>query len=161
VDAFLTWLEASALGVSIRGAGGWAYAAINLAHILGIATMFGAVLLLDLRLLGLFRQLRIAPLSGATVPVGMFGFGLAALTGLGLLATNATEYIDNPFLLLKFPAIGVGVLNVVVLNLLPAWRDRWRRELTASERRQLAVTGGISLASWLTAITAGRMIAYR
>jgi hypothetical protein len=34
------------------------------------------------------------------------------------------------------------------------------RELGARERRQLAVFGGVSLASWLTAVACGRLIAY-
>jgi hypothetical protein len=160
VDAFLTWIEASALGSAIREAGPWAYATINLLHILGIASLFGAVLLLDLRLLGLFRQLRIATLSSATVPVATTGFAVAAATGVCLLATNATEYVGNGFLLLKFPAIGLGILNVAALNLSRAWRERYRRELTPGELRQLAVHGGVSLLSWLTAISAGRLIAY-
>jgi hypothetical protein len=160
VDAFLTWIEASALGVAIREAGPTAYAFINLAHIFGIAALFGAVLLLDLRLLGLFRQLRIAPLSGATVPVATTGFLVAAGTGVCLLATNGSEYIGNGYLLLKFPAIALGVLNVGVLNASRAWRDRYRRELTPGERRQLALHGGISLVAWTAAITGGRLIAY-
>jgi hypothetical protein len=160
VDAFLVWIEASTLGASIREAGSWAYAVINLAHILGISTLFGSVLLLDLRLLGGFRRLHIALVSSATVPISMAGFGLAATSGVCMLATNATEYIDNPFLLVKFPAIGAGLLNVALLGLVPAWRDRSTREPTAKERRQLAVMGGISLVSWLTAIAAGRLIAY-
>ena len=77
-----------------------------------------------------------------------------------MLATKATAYVDNPFLLVKFPAIALGLLNVGVLNLTPAWRARDARELSRAERRQLAVFGGVSLASWLTAITCGRMIAF-
>jgi uncharacterized membrane protein YbhN (UPF0104 family) len=160
VDAFLTWMEASALGFAIREAGPTAYAIVNLLHILAIASLFGAVLLLDLRLLGAFRQLRIAELSSATVPVATVGFGLAAVTGVCLLATNATDYIGNGYLLLKFPAIALGVANVAALNLSRAWRERHRRELTREELRQLAVQGAVSLASWLTAISAGRLIAY-
>ena len=34
------------------------------------------------------------------------------------------------------------------------------RELSPAERRQLAMFGGVSLASWLTAVTCGRMIAF-
>ena len=88
MDAFLTWLEASALGSSIRDAGPQFYGVINLLHIFGIASLFGAVLILDLRLLGLFRQLRIAPLSGATVPVATGGFFLAVSAGICMLATK-------------------------------------------------------------------------
>jgi hypothetical protein len=49
---------------------------------------------------------------------------------------------------------------VLVLNGSPAWKARGARELSRRENRQLAVMGGVSLACWLTAITAGRMIAY-
>jgi hypothetical protein len=160
VDAFLTWLEASALGSSIRDAGPQFYGVINLLHIFGIASLFGAVLILDLRLLGFFRQLRIPQLSGATVPVAMSGFVLAAGAGICMLATNGTEYIGNPYLPIKFVAIGLGVLNVVVLNVSRAWRERYRRELTPAELRQLAVHGAISITGWVTAIAAGRLIAY-
>jgi hypothetical protein len=63
-------------------------------------------------------------------------------------------------LLIKFPAIGLGVLNVAALNVSRAWRERFQRELTPAELRQLAVHGGVSIAGWVTAIAAGRMIAY-
>jgi hypothetical protein len=51
-------------------------------------------------------------------------------------------------------------LNVVLLNFLPAWKERKIRNLTSREQSQLAVAGGVSLLCWLTAITAGRMIGY-
>jgi hypothetical protein len=85
---------------------------------------------------------------------------VAVGSGAALLATKATAYVDNPFLLIKFPAIGVGMLNAGLLNLMPAWKEVDVRALRAGERRQLAMFGGISLLSWLTAVTAGRMIGY-
>ena len=157
---FLSWMEASTLGVSIRQAGPWAYAAINLAHILGVAALLGAVLVLDGRLLGLWRHVPLGLLSDATVPVAVTGLGVAIVAGIGLLSTNAGEYRGNPLLAVKFSAIGVGGLNALVLRLVPAWRDRHSRELSLREQRQLAVVGGVSLCCWLTAATAGRMIAY-
>jgi hypothetical protein len=77
-----------------------------------------------------------------------------------LLATKATEYTDNPFLYIKFSAITIGLLNVAVLERSAAWRARRVRELSRRELRQLAWMGGTSLGCWLTAIGAGRMIAY-
>jgi len=79
---------------------------------------------------------------------------------VGLFATKATEYVGNPFIYIKFPAIALGLINVLVLSRLPAWRDRAMREQSRSERFQLALAGGIWLACWLTAIAAGRLIAY-
>ena len=63
---FLLWLEASGLGQFTRSLGVWSYGVINLFHILGIALLFGSILLLDLRMLGAWRQVPLAVLSGPT-----------------------------------------------------------------------------------------------
>ena len=160
MSGFLTWLEASALGHAMRESGLWTYALVNLAHVLGVATLFGSILVLDLRLLGLGRRIGLAAVAAVVSPVAATGFMLAALSGAGLLAANATEYLGNPFLLVKFPAIGLGLINVAAVYRSRAWRERERRELSPGEHRQLAVMVGVSLACWLTAVTAGRMIAY-
>ena len=54
---------------------------------------------------------------------------------LALITTNATEYVGNPFLLIKFAAIGLGVLNVIAMQFLPAWRRRAAEPPVARERR--------------------------
>jgi hypothetical protein len=156
----LAWLQASRLGHFMRDSGPWTYALVNLTHILGVATLFGSILVLDLRLLGAWRRLPLAALSAATAPVGAVGFVVAVTSGIGLLATNATEYAGNPFLLVKFPAIALGVVNVLLLGRSRAWRAHRVRALTASEERQLAAMGAVSLASWFTAVAAGRLIGY-
>ena len=156
----MAWLQGSALGHAMRESGVWTYGIVNLVHILGVASLFGSVLVLDLRLLGVWRNVALSAISKPTVPIAAIGFGIAALSGVCLLATKATEYVGNPFLYIKFPAIALGLTNVAALNLLPAWKQHRFRGLSAQEQSRLAVFGGISLLCWLTAITAGRMIAY-
>jgi hypothetical protein len=160
VDAFLAWMESSTLGHAMRESGPWTYPIVNLAHILGIAALFGAVLLIDLRLLGAWRRTPLAAIADAAAPVAAGGFILAVTAGLGLLASNATEYRGNPFFLIKFPAIAVGLVNAAVLSRSSGWRARGHREPDPAERRHLAWMAALSLASWLTAIAAGRMIGY-
>jgi hypothetical protein len=157
---FMAWLLGSALGHAMRESGVWTYGIVNLVHILGVASLFGSVLVLDLRLLGVWRKVALAAISEPTVPIATVGFFIAAASGFCLLATKATEYVGNPFLYIKFPAIALGLLNVAVLDSVPAWRQHKTRELSAPEQSKLAVIGGISLFCWLTAITAGRMIGY-
>jgi len=156
----LSWLEGSALGEGLRASGVWTYGFLNLGHIAGISTLFGSVLMLDLRLLGLWRSVPLAMMSRPTVPLAVIGFSLAAASGVCMLSVNATEYYGNPFLLIKFPAIGLGLLNVVVVSFLPEWKERAERELSRLERKRLAIAGGVSLAAWATALGAGRMIGY-
>lgn len=150
----------SALGVVMRQSGPWTYPLVNLAHILGVSSLFGSILVLDLRLLGLWRGVSIEALSRATVPVSKAGFTLAAISGVALLSSNATEYVGNPFFLIKFPAIALGLFNVWMLGRTAAWQACGQRELSPPERRQLAMMGGVSLGCWLTAVSAGRMIGY-
>jgi hypothetical protein len=157
---FLAWIESSALGVFMRQSGPWTYAIVNLTHILGVSALFGSILVIDLRLLGCWRRVSLDALSRATIPVSRTGFAVAATTGVALLSSNATEYIGNPFFLIKFPAIGLGVLNVWALGRTAAWRARGERAPSGPEARQLAVMGGISLSCWLTAVSMGRMIGY-
>ena len=156
----MAWLEDSVLGHAMRESGVWTYGIVNLTHILGVAALFGALLVLDLRLLGVWPRIALPDVARPTVPVATVGFTVAAASGICLITTNATEYIDNPFLYIKFPAIVLGIVNVGVLNLLPAWKDRDLRDLSLREQSQLSVAGGVSLACWLTAVSAGRMIGY-
>ena len=157
---FLAWMEASALGQFMRQAGPWAYAITNVTHVFGVAALFGSILVLDLRLLGAWRRVPLAPVATAITPVSVVGFAVAATSGICLLATTATDYDGNPFLLIKFPAIALGLVNVLVLQRSQPWRARAQRDLSRGEQRQLAVMGGVSLACWVTAIAAGRLIAY-
>jgi len=157
---FMAWLQGSALGHAMRESGVWTYGIVNLVHILGVAALFGALLVLDLRLLGVWRKIALGAISEPTVPIATIAFFVAAASGVCLLATKATEYVGNPFLYIKFPAIALGLLNVAALNSSAAWRQHKTRDLSASEQSKLAVVGGISLFSWLTAVTAGRMIGY-
>src|SRR5205823_7233682 len=100
----MAWLQGSVLGHAMRESGVWTYGVVNLIHILGIASLFGAVLVLDLRLLGVWRKVALPAITRPTVPVAATGFAIAASSGLCLLATKATEYVGNPFLYIKFPA---------------------------------------------------------
>jgi hypothetical protein len=160
VADLLVWLEGSALGHAMRDAGVWTYGIVNLTHILGVASLFGSVLVLDLRLVGFWRSIPLGAITRPTVPVATTGFIVAAASGMCLITTNGSEYVGNPFLLIKFPAILLGLINVAVLSRLPAWAARETKEITPAEQRQLSVFGAISLLSWLTAIAAGRLVGY-
>ena len=156
----LAWLEASPLGHAMRDSGVWTYPLINLAHILGVAALFGSILVLDLRLLGLWRRIELSAIADPIAPVAAGGFMLAAASGICLISTNALDYVGNPYIYIKFPAIGLGVLNVFVLRASKPWREQRRRKLTRSEQQGLAAAGAISLICWLTAVGAGRLIGY-
>ena len=160
MEPVLAWLEGSPLGYAIRDSGVWTYAILNLTHILGISSLFGAVLTLDLRLIGLWRHVPIAAIARPVVPIATIAFGVAIASGICMLSTNGTEYIGNPFLPIKFTAIAAGLVNVAVVNRIPGWRLRNSTPITPRDERRLAIVGALSLLCWLTAVGAGRMIGY-
>ena len=156
----MTWLEMSALGFAMRETGVWTYALVNLAHIFGISLLFGAIVVLDLRLLGVWSKIPLDLMARPTTIVAGTGLAVAMVSGPALLATKATEYIGNPFLPIKLVAILLGVINLIILHNLPAWKERANPEMGAAKRRQLAFAGSASLACWITVISAARLIAY-
>jgi hypothetical protein len=160
LDVLLTWLEGSALGELMRTSGVWTYGVVNLVHILGISTLFGSVLAFDLRLLGIWRHVPLATLERPLLTLAAVGFAVAATSGVALISTNGTEYIGNPFLIAKLIAIALGVTNIVAVQFLPAWRARAIEPHDARQRVGLRVAGATSLACWLGAVAAGRMIGY-
>ena len=157
---FLIWLEHSPLGAFTRSLGVWSYGIINLVHILGIILLFGSILILDLRMLGAWRQIPLATLSGPTTRMAQIGLLVAVMSGIPMLSVEATDYLGNPFLLIKFPAIGLALINVWLVHRSEAWRAHRVRELMPSEERRLKVGAVLSLGFWLTAIASGRMIGY-
>jgi hypothetical protein len=70
-----------------------------------------------------WRQIPLGYLSKPLVTMAASGFTLAVITGAGLLATKATEYVGNPFLYIKFPAIALGLVNVLLIHRSAPWES--------------------------------------
>lgn len=156
----MAWLEMSALGVAMRETSLWTYAIVNLTHILGISLLFGAIVVLDLRLLGVWRSIPLDLIARPTTLIAGIGLVISLVSGPALLATKATEYVGNPFLPLKLIAIVFALINLVILHSLPAWKARANPQLGAHQRRQLAFAGAASLVCWFSAISTARLIGY-
>jgi hypothetical protein len=157
---WLAWLEASALPEFVRTSGPYSYGIVNLFHVFGIALLFGAIATLDLRFLGVWRTIPVSYLARPIVPVAGTGLILALLSGFTLFTVQATEYYYNPFLYIKLGALVFGIVNVALLHSSASWRTIENAATSSAGRTRLALGGAISLLSWITVITAGRMIAY-
>ena len=155
----LTALEATALAGALRDSV-WAYPLVNAAHILGVALLVGAMIPLDLRLLGAWQSVPLAPLWRVLTRTAGVGLWLAIVFGTLLFITRATEYAASGLFLSKMVVVGIGTANALAVRTLvpeamaPMWSARQKPPL----RVQLA--GGLSLAAWLTALTLGRLVGY-
>ena len=136
---------------------GTAYLFVNAGHILGIALLIGAILPLDLRLLGVWGR---APLS----VVGPFlsrtagtGLGLAVVTGAWLFTVRPAEYVANPAFLAKMGLLATAAANIAVQHRAHSFASAIDGETVRPRVRALA---GLSAALWLAVLVAGRWIGF-
>ena len=146
-------LEATTVAQTLQ-ASRWLYAAVSAGHITGIALLVGAIVPLDLRLLGCWPQVPRAALARVLVPVAATGLALAAITGGLMFAVRAREYAGIGFLQLKLLLVATGTIAALALHRAHgAWLDG------ASDAR-LAAHATLSILCWPTALLCGRLIAF-
>ncbi|MDN3922834.1 hypothetical protein [Roseateles violae] len=129
----------------------WAYPAFEVVHIVGIALLFGGLLIFELCLLGRAPALPLPALARLTLPLALVGFGLCAATGLAMFSTQPGELLGNAAFRLKLLLIALAGLNAGLFHLRggSGRADRWGR-----------AQGLLSLGFWLAVIICGRSIAY-
>ena len=126
----------------------WLYPTVETVHIWGVGMLFGSVVLMDLRVLGLGKALDYSALSRLGIAVSLLGFSLAVLTGSMLFITHAADLIASRLFILKMSLIFLLITNAVLL--------RMRVEINAATKAQAI----ISLVGWASVIGLGRWLAY-
>lgn len=152
-------LEATALAGTLRGSV-WAYPLVNAAHLLGVALLVGAMIPLDLRLLGLWPSVPLAPLWRVLTRTAGVGLGLAIIFGSLLFITRATTYAASGLFLAKMAVVGVGTVNALAVRTLVPTTLTPVRSAPEQPPVRVQVAGGLSLVAWLTALTLGRLVGY-
>lgn len=146
----LAALEATVLAEAIRRSV-WAYPLLEAIHIAGIGTLIGSVLLFELRVFGLGREIGVVPLARLALPTALAGFACAVASGSLLFVSAATEVAANPAFRVKLVLILIAGANALVFHARSGLRAR-----DALARLQAAA----SLLLWLSVVAAGRLIAY-
>lgn len=156
LEALAEALQASALSRTL-GESVWLYPLVNTAHIVGIALLFGAIVPLDLRLSGCWRQLPVDALRHVLLPLATGGLLLALASGALLFITRPVDYLHEPLFVLKLGLLVAAVLNALWLRRSPSWR----RGADTATPGAWRLAGVLSIVLWLAVITAGRLIGYR
>lgn len=153
---FLEWLENTGFATWERESLSLlAYPLFLYLHTVGLAFLVGTSAAVSMRILGVARALPLAPMD-RYFRVIWFGFWVNALSGLILLPTDAVKFLTLPTFYIKLGAIACAVVTLRML----------RREVFHSnpDTRPLSPRGKTlartSLAFWLLAISAGRLMAY-
>jgi len=129
----------------------WAYPALEVVHIVGIALLLGNLVLLELRVFGLGAALPVRALSRLSLSLALCGFALVAASGLLMFASQAAELLANRAFTLKMLLLFVAGCNA-------AWfHGRGSLDkLDGVARAQMLA----STVVWLAVIVCGRWIAY-
>ncbi|MFO7854156.1 MAG: hypothetical protein R6V44_02850 [Paracoccaceae bacterium] len=130
----------------------WGYATASGLHVLGLALLVGAIVPLDLRLLGLWRGVPLSALARPLIATAACGLALAVGAGTALLLAAPARYLAEPMFGLKLAFVLVGAGAALALHLGPGLRG--------ATPRRLRVAGALSLACWLPALALGRLLAF-
>lgn len=150
---FWTALQTSDLAVWI-GFSRWGYAAVATVHVASIAVLFGSILILDLRLLGVGRSIDHERLSRLVLPVSGAGLLCAIASGFLLFAGRAATYVAFELFQAKMALIVLGVAALAVAHV------RFGLRLERATQGQRIGAGLISIVIWLSVLVSGRMIAF-
>ena len=129
----------------------WAYPALEIVHITGIALLLGNLVLLELRVFGLGAALPINALARLSLGLAATGFSLAAASGLLMFASQPAELLANRAFTLK-----------MLLLLAAACNAGWFHGRASLDRLDVVARVQMVLSTliWLAVVACGRWIAY-
>ena len=147
-------LQYSPLLVAMRGSP-WLFPMIASVHLIGLALLGGAVLVVDMRLLGLgLKREPVAEVGRGARPWFLAGLAILFPTGLLLFMCFATKY----YYLTAF------WVKVVSLSIALIFTSSIRRRVVMAEGKASALgrklVAAVSLSLWATIALAGRLIGF-
>jgi hypothetical protein len=150
-------IEESGISTWIRDSPSFfAYWFILSFHALGMGLLAGASVVIDLRILGVARELPLAPFK-ALYRIIWIGFWIQIISGLLLLIGYPTKAFTNPDFYIKLTLIGVAVAVMQKLRTRVFNQSSLRDAEVAVKGKALAAW---SLVVWAGVVTAGRLLAY-
>lgn len=151
----LSWIYNSPLGSASREAQ-WLFATWESMHFIGLSLLIGAMLIVDLRLMGIIK------LGGGRATlnfthVAAFGFCMILISGIGCFSSNPVQYLESPLFRIKMVCVLIGGLNVLLFE----FTERKRVVALADGEGTTVATkaiAGFSLALWFVIIGLGRFL---
>jgi hypothetical protein len=151
-------LDGGALGHLMRSAR-WLYPMVEIIHIFGFVLLVGSVLMFDLRLLGMNRQLPLTLMARHLLRWSMASLLLVVPAGLLMFSAHPQDFIANRVFLLKMTLIMTAGLNAAIFHT-GVWQGvaGWDAGQAAPASARLHAL--LSMGLWLGVIACGRLLAY-
>ncbi len=151
---FFEWCEATTIGNAVRMSL-WAFPVIEAVHLLGLCVLGGAVLLVDLRMLGLgLKQQRIAEVARDSRRYLVVGVLVMIATGVPLFLSEAIKCFYNQSFWVKMATLFIALLFTFFV------RERAAHDDTLDTSTRSRLIGAASIAIWFTVAAAGRWIGF-
>lgn len=129
----------------------WAYPALEVLHLLGVALLLGNLVLLELRVFGRGAALPVPDLARLSLTLVAIGFSLAAVSGTVMFATQPGDLLANRAFTLKMLLLFVAGSNAAMFHA----RQSLDRMDRAARLHMI-----VSTVVWVAIIALGRWIAY-
>ena len=138
----------------------WAYPAVEVVHIVGFVVLLGAVVMFDLRVLGLSRGISVRALARHLLPWSWAALLLIVPSGLLMFMARATDLLASGVFQWKMGLLLLAFGNAAWFLTGPYQSvKRWDMETSAPLLAQASVA--LSLVLWLGVLACGRLLAYR
>src|SRR5918912_1889805 len=121
IRLFATWLHSTKLSWAVAGGIPWIWPLCETLHFMGLALLMGAVSVLDLRMLGMAKELPLGPLQ-KLMPWAIAGFTINLITGFLFFAGDPFQYIHNIAFFFKLLFIALAGVNVILFYVTGLYR---------------------------------------
>ena len=158
VEIFSKWLKATHLSWAVTHYP-WIWPACETLHFIGLALLVGVIGMVDLRMLGVGKNLPIGPLH-RLIPWGVAGFVINAITGVIFFAGDPFQYIHNPAFQLKILFIALAGVNIAVFYLSGIFRYAEGIGPGESAPMSAKIISASSLFLWFGVMYFGRMLPF-
>lgn len=150
------WLEHSWLGTTVNNST-WAFAVIEAGHLLALAALGGAILVVDLRLLGFgLKEEPVSYVGKTAQPWLIGGLTAAIITGIPLLASLAAGkyYVNGAFWMKMYFFLAALVFTFTIRRTVVMGDERRANSTTGK------VVGIVSVLLWSGVGIMGRGIGF-
>ncbi|HEX6164292.1 MAG TPA: DUF6644 family protein [Vicinamibacterales bacterium] len=152
---FFEWCETLWLGRAVVGSL-WLFPVIEAVHLLALSVLGGAVLIVDLRLLGLgLKHRSVSELARQARPWMIGALLMLIATGVPLFLSEAIKCYYNTSFWVKMTTLAIAMVFAFTVRSRVTMSDSVRN----TARRQMLV-GALSIALWVTVAAAGRWIGF-
>ncbi|MGB7217757.1 MAG: DUF6644 family protein [Vicinamibacterales bacterium] len=152
---FFEWCDQTAIGVWIRDGSIWAFPLIETFHILALTLLFGTILIVDLRLLGMGMRRQSASMLVRQLSPWMYGaLALILFTGILLFLSEALRCYGNDAFRFKMVCLFLALtFHFATFHRAAADDSRMSPQL----RKAIAL---VSMTLWLCVGIGGRAIGF-